>query len=95
VTASSDHALLSSGEVPERSIGAVSKTVVPLLGTEGSNPSLSVPSGGFETHFLGLRPGNRGRFSLSRAENVLAVPIFVQGLASKVDIALGLVIMWA
>ena len=29
------------GEVPERSIGAVSKTVVPLWGTEGSNPSLS------------------------------------------------------
>jgi hypothetical protein len=29
------------GEVPERSIGAVSKTVVPLAGTEGSNPSLS------------------------------------------------------
>ena len=31
----------SAGEVPERSIGAVSKTVVPLAGTEGSNPSLS------------------------------------------------------
>jgi hypothetical protein len=31
----------SSGEVPERSNGAVSKTVVPLTGTEGSNPSLS------------------------------------------------------
>ena len=27
--------------MPERSIGAVSKTVVPLAGTEGSNPSLS------------------------------------------------------
>jgi hypothetical protein len=31
----------TDGEVPERSIGAVSKTVVPLWGTEGSNPSLS------------------------------------------------------
>ena len=30
-----------AGEVPERSIGAVSKTVVPFTGTEGSNPSLS------------------------------------------------------
>jgi hypothetical protein len=30
-----------NGEVPERSNGAVSKTVVPLAGTEGSNPSLS------------------------------------------------------
>jgi hypothetical protein len=30
-----------NGEVPERSIGAVSKTVVPFSGTEGSNPSLS------------------------------------------------------
>ena len=29
------------GEVPERSIGTVSKTVVLLVGTEGSNPSLS------------------------------------------------------
>ena len=29
------------GEVPERSIGAVSKTVVPLAGTQGSNPCLS------------------------------------------------------
>jgi hypothetical protein len=27
--------------VPERSIGTVSKTVVLLVGTEGSNPSLS------------------------------------------------------
>jgi hypothetical protein len=31
----------SDGEVPERSIGAVSKTVVPLAGTQGSNPCLS------------------------------------------------------
>jgi hypothetical protein len=31
------------GEVPEWFNGAVSKTVVPLSGTEGSNPSLSAP----------------------------------------------------
>ena len=31
----------ADGEVPERSIGTVSKTVVLLVGTEGSNPSLS------------------------------------------------------
>ena len=33
---------LQSGEVPEWTIGAVSKTVVALGATEGSNPSLSV-----------------------------------------------------
>ena len=29
------------GEMPEWSIGAVSKTVVPFTGTQGSNPCLS------------------------------------------------------
>ncbi len=34
-----------NGEVPERSIGAVSKTVVPFSGTEGSNPlPLRIPN---------------------------------------------------
>ena len=32
---------LPVGEVPEWTIGAVSKTVVALAATEGSNPSLS------------------------------------------------------
>lgn len=32
---------MKTGEVPERLIGTVSKTVVVLVATEGSNPSLS------------------------------------------------------
>jgi hypothetical protein len=40
-----------AGEVPERSIGAVSKTVVPFSGTEGSNPSLSANIKGFPAGF--------------------------------------------
>jgi hypothetical protein len=46
------------GEVPERSIGAVSKTVVPLWGTEGSNPSLS--AGGGEVIVTAGRGGSNG-----------------------------------
>ena len=38
-------ATFALGELPERSNGAVSKTVVPLSGTGGSNPSLSAVRG--------------------------------------------------
>ena len=38
----------ATGEMPERLNGTVSKTVVALVATVGSNPTLSAKIGGFE-----------------------------------------------
>src|SRR5579872_7136277 len=56
------------GEVPERSIGTVSKTVVLLVGTEGSNPSLSA-----RRAFAGVRhePSTPKKTAISAGKVVL------------------------
>ena len=74
------------GEVPERSIGAVSKTVVPLAGTEGSNPSLSARTSCIQSVAGTLR-------FLAPSETVLIAPVFV--LKFAIAWCRWLVTMWA